>query len=303
MMTVENSTITDNVISANQLGVELVSSGSTLLHDVFQGNFVGTDRTGLVALGNSQGGISLTGPSGTAGGYGNLLGGTGPGQGNVIAFNNGPGIYVGGGGLSNTFTRNSIYNNDGPGIQEPIGPAGVAPGLLTFAPGSGGNGLLSGTFYEQPNQTYTVEIYSNPQPPAGGHAEGETFVQDVTVTTDGTGTGTFSLTLPQGIYTSTATNSAGSTSGFSPAVGTAPLPATTTVVTSSLNPSNVGQQVTFTAVVTASGFSGTPTGTVTFTIDGQVQTPVALSPRRRASMSAVQHRNPRDRAAHGQRSL
>ena len=97
------------------------------------------------------------------------------------------------------------------------------------------------------------------------------------MTTDGTGTGTFSLTLPQGIYTSTATNSAGSTSGFSSAVGTAPLPATTTVVTSSPNPSNVGQQVTFTAVVTASGFSGTPTGTVTFTIDGQAQTPVALS--------------------------
>jgi Bacterial Ig-like domain (group 3) len=277
MFTVENSTITNNVISANQVGVELISSGSTLLHDVFQGNFVGTDKTGLVDLGNTEGGITLTGPSATQGGHGNLLGGTGPGQGNVIAFNNGPGIYLAGGGQFDTFTRNSIYNNNGPGIEESIGPTGVAPGLLNFAPGTGGNGLLSGTFYEQPNQTYTVEIYSNPQPPAGGHAEGKTFVQDVTVTTDGTGTGTFSLTLPQGLYTSTATNSAGSTSGFSVAVGAPGLPATTTVVTSSSNPSNLGEQVTFTAAVTASGFAGTPTGTVTFTIDGQAQAPLTLS--------------------------
>ncbi len=50
-----------------------------------------------------------------------------------------------------------------------------------------------------------------------------------------------------------------------------------TTLTSSLNPSTVGQQVTFTAVVTASGFAGTPAGSVTFTIDGQARAPVSLS--------------------------
>ena len=55
------------------------------------------------------------------------------------------------------------------------------------------------------------------------------------------------------------------------------LPATTTTLTSSLNPSTVGQQVTFTAVVSAGLSPETPTGTVTFTIDGQAQTPVPLS--------------------------
>ena len=39
--------------------------------------------------------------------------------------------------------------------------------------------------------------------------------------------------------------------------------ATTTVLTSSLNPSNFGQSVTFTATVAAE-FSGTPTGSVVF---------------------------------------
>ena len=48
-------------------------------------------------------------------------------------------------------------------------------------------------------------------------------------------------------------------------------------MSSSANPSTVGQPVTFTAVVTAPSYQGTPTGTVTFTIDGQAQTPVTLA--------------------------
>lgn len=50
---------------------------------------------------------------------------------------------------------------------------------------------------------------------------------------------------------------------------------TTTTLASSLNPSAAGQSVTFTATVT--GTSGTPTGTVVFTLDGAAQTPVMLS--------------------------
>jgi Bacterial Ig-like domain (group 3) len=53
--------------------------------------------------------------------------------------------------------------------------------------------------------------------------------------------------------------------------------ATTTALTSSLNPSTAGQQVTFTAVVSEAGSSEAPAGTVTFTIDGQAETPVPLA--------------------------
>jgi len=56
-----------------------------------------------------------------------------------------------------------------------------------------------------------------------------------------------------------------------------PLAATQTAVSSSSNPSAAGQPVTFTAVVTAPSYQGAPTGTVTFTIDGQAQTPVSLA--------------------------
>ena len=50
---------------------------------------------------------------------------------------------------------------------------------------------------------------------------------------------------------------------------------TTTTLSPSDNPATVGQVVTFTAVVDAGG-NGTPTGTVTFDIDGQAQDPVDL---------------------------
>jgi hypothetical protein len=46
------------------------------------------------------------------------------------------------------------------------------------------------------------------------------------------------------------------------------LPATTTTVTSSKNPSTVGDSVTFTAAVAPSSGTGTPTGTVQFFVDG-----------------------------------
>jgi nitrogen fixation protein FixH len=51
--------------------------------------------------------------------------------------------------------------------------------------------------------------------------------------------------------------------------------ATTTTLMSSQNPSSIGQSVTFTATVSGSG--GTPTGTVTFSVDGAAGTPIALS--------------------------
>ena len=78
----------------------------------------------------------------------------------------------------------------------------------------------------------------------------------------------------------------------------ATLQPTTTTLSSSLNPSTFGQQVTFTAVVTAPGFPGTPTGTVTFTIDGQAQLPCPRG-RRGRGRGAVPDVDARGGAAHG----
>jgi MBG domain (YGX type)/Bacterial Ig-like domain (group 3)/Galactose oxidase, central domain len=53
-------------------------------------------------------------------------------------------------------------------------------------------------------------------------------------------------------------------------------PATTTLVSSSLNPSVYGQTVTFTATVTSAGGSGTPAGSVTFYDGGSCASPGSL---------------------------
>jgi hypothetical protein len=263
---VKNASVLNNVISANNVGLRL--SGSVA---VVQGNLIGTDKTGQVALGNINQGIVLGSSTGS------VIGGTGAGQGNVVADNGGVGIEVDA-GQQNRITQNSIFGNAAAGIYlNPfVNQAAPAP-VLSFTPGAGSTGTLSGTLKASPNQTYTIEIFSNLTAPPAGSEQGKTFIQDVMVKTDSSGKGSFSVTEPTGIYTATATDSSGNTSPFSNATGSQALAASVTAVSSSANPSAVGQQVTFTAVVTAPSYQGTPTGTVTFSIDGQAQPPVQLS--------------------------
>jgi hypothetical protein len=71
-------------------------------------------------------------------------------------------------------------------------------------------------------------------------------------------------------------NDAGSTSSVLKQVVNT-LTATTTSLTSSLNPSFVGQSVTFVATVTPSSGSGTPTGAVTFKNGSAILATVTLS--------------------------
>ncbi len=263
----ENSTVLNNLISGNQgPGMNIVGVNSGAEHNVIQGNRIGTDITGLVALGNDGHGVVFDSA------VGNMFGGTGPGQANLVAFNNGYGIYEYG-GAQDQLIQNSIFGNALVGI---VSNQLVAAPALTFTPGSGNSGTLSGTLAGTPGTSYVVEIFSNPTTPAVGHEQGKTFIQDVVVVPTSSGSSTFSLTLPTAIYTATATDPDGNTSAFSNASGSPALPATTTVVSSSLNPLTAGQPVTFTAVVTAPGSQGTPTGIVTFIIDGQAQTPVPL---------------------------
>jgi len=61
-----------------------------------------------------------------------------------------------------------------------------------------------------------------------------------------------------------------------PLIQTVDLLATATTIVSSVNPSTAGEPVTFTATVAPTSSTGMPAGTVTFTIDGTPETPVAL---------------------------
>ncbi|MBA2270248.1 MAG: hypothetical protein H0W20_06590 [Chthoniobacterales bacterium] len=74
-----------NIISGNNQGISVSSSGATV-----QGNIIGLDVNGTVRLPNSASGVSLI--SGV-----NTIGGAVAGAGNVISGNNGSGIVMDGG--------------------------------------------------------------------------------------------------------------------------------------------------------------------------------------------------------------
>jgi CSLREA domain-containing protein len=76
-----------NVISGNTLeGVLILNSGASM--NLVQGNFIGTDVTGIADLGNSDMGVVISGaPT-------NTIGGMTSSAGNVISGNDGSGVYV-----------------------------------------------------------------------------------------------------------------------------------------------------------------------------------------------------------------
>jgi hypothetical protein len=75
-----------NVISGNDANGVGLSGGAT--GNIVQGNFLGTDMTGAVALGNGGAGVIING------GSDNTIGGTAASAGNTIAFNSGRGVLV-----------------------------------------------------------------------------------------------------------------------------------------------------------------------------------------------------------------
>ncbi|HEU5250068.1 MAG TPA: hypothetical protein VFW15_08775 [Thermoanaerobaculia bacterium] len=121
-----------NVISGNgQDGVQIYDfSGDNTSSAVVQGNLIGTDAAGAFRLGNSRYGVIL------AGVRGNLIGGTGAGDANVISAN-GTGVRIGGlelqGTLFNRIEGNWIgtnaaaadLGNSGPGVLIVPSPSGA----------------------------------------------------------------------------------------------------------------------------------------------------------------------------------
>ena len=278
-----NASVLGNLISGNPSG------GMTLLDNaVIRGNLIGTQRDGTSPLPNGNfGGISIDG-------NGSTIGGSGAGQGNVIAFNVNSGIDLNNNLDSNRFSQNSIHSNTALGITihhsgtplaNDAGDADAVFGnhgqnypVITSVAIAAGTATISGTINSNPSTALYLEFFSNAACDASGFGEGQTFIGATDVTTDGAGNASFgplgfAAPVGQGVITSTATSPAGDSSEFSQCPA-AVAGATTTAVVSSLNPSTVGQSVTFTATVTGAS----PTGTVQFK-DGvtNLGSPVTMS--------------------------
>lgn len=259
--------IRDNVISAHTY--EGISTHSSNL--LVTGNRIGVGADGVTPLGNGQDGLFLSGNN-------NIIGGTGPGEANIIAHNGGTPVYNGvrisNTGLSNTIRGNRIYANarlgidlrwpDGVNINDDGDPDTGGNNLqnypiITFAQAyADGTTVIQGTLNSNPDVTFTLDFYYSSEADPSGHGEGEYYLGAATVTTDGDGDATFDVTLPATIppnqfITATATHADGSTSEFSlalPAGGVMDVPIqglATTHTTSGYS----NDPVTFAASITA----------------------------------------------------
>ena len=183
----------ENVISLN--GWEgLTVSGSGVDGNVVCGNYIGTDKSGAVDLGNGDHGVEVSGAA-----QHNRVG-----PGNVISANDGDGVRIDGGStISNTITENSIYSNDGSGIILGVGANNDFP-----APSIDSANCVSISGTAPANST--VEVFTGPD------EEGKTYL--ATCSADGAEnwsvTGPFTL---DAYVTATATDAAGNTSEFSTA--------------------------------------------------------------------------------------
>ena len=110
-----------NVISGNRIAGVNISGLAT--GNLVQGNFIGTQVDGTSPLGNSGQGVHIVCPDATE----NIIGGTGSGAPNVIAHNGENGVQFIFSPTDNGVLTNSIFSNDGLGIDLVGVPSGVTP--------------------------------------------------------------------------------------------------------------------------------------------------------------------------------
>ena len=274
-----------NVISGGTTGIILIDSAHNFN---IKGNLIGTDITGTAPIPNTGHGIDVETASG-----GSIIGGTGAGDGNTIAFNGGHGIRF---FFSSTFTGygilgNNIFANGGLGISldganSPIpndaGDADTGPNnlqnypVITSAVVSAGTATISGTLNSTPSTTFRLEFFSNAACDGSGNGEGQTFIGFTNVTTDGAGNASFGpINFPasnaQPVITATATDPGNNTSEFSACLGAPPLP-TLSIADVAQNEGNSGT-TPFVFTVTLSAASAS-TVTVNYaTADGTASAP------------------------------
>jgi CSLREA domain-containing protein len=201
-----------NLISGNTDGGVYISSGNHV-----RGNLIGTKKDGITPLGNgTNGGVMIDGMSSIV-------------AGNTIASNLGAGVAVVGVN-GNRILSNSIFANgllgidlgdDGPTAND-AGDADTGANNLQNKPllssakkSATGTTTVRGTLNSTPGKTFNIQFFSNPQ----GGSQGKTLLGSKSVTTNGSGNVSFSLSTKKRVrlgqnITATATG-AGGTSEFS----------------------------------------------------------------------------------------
>ncbi len=226
----QNCVVKGNVIAASTVRAIISEGGSGA---VIQGNFIGTDVSETLDLGNNGGAMAVGGNNWT-------IGGIVPGEGNVIAYNGPPYGGVANGGPQGARIRgNRMFANRPLGIDLYMGGSGGVtpndPGDGDVGPNGGQNypivktvtpgaattnvqGILNSTA----STVFDVDLYSTAAcaPFPQGFVQGENYLGSVQVTTDVLGNAPFDtdvpfVLLPGQVVTATATDPNGNTSEFS----------------------------------------------------------------------------------------
>lgn len=219
-----------NVIAANALG-NIIVRGAGSTGTVVQGNFIGTDVSGAVPLGCSNG-VEIDDYANGA-----TIGGTAAGASNTIALCAVAGIAVPSGTRA-TIRGNSMFGdafpidlgsdgrtaNDSDDIDG--GPNGLQNfPVITGASIGGGSISVSGTLDSLPNATYTIDFYTARGCPVITRPAPRDSIGSATVSTNSAGTATFSTSFSTALtplqvqtLTAIATDSLGNSSEVADAV-------------------------------------------------------------------------------------
>jgi hypothetical protein len=221
-----------NLISGNaQYGVFVYNSNDVTI----LGNVIGPALSGgSLPSSDQRAGVMVTASARTR------VGGTGPGEANVIAFHTFTGIGVEPNSPRNTFSANSLFSNafgidldfvlNNPGSRvspNDPGDSDTGPNLLQNFPvleavhSAGGVTTIRGSINTTPASPIHIEFFSNASCNTSGNGEGRTYLGSVDVVTNSSGNAIFepnlSITVaPEEVVTATATDEFGDTSEFSP---------------------------------------------------------------------------------------
>jgi parallel beta-helix repeat protein len=223
-----------NIISGNGIagagnrGVWLYDTNAT--GNKIIGNYIGTDVTGTIAIPNNDHGVMMQDAPN------NWIGGTAPGEGNIIAGNAKTGVRVipndNKTAIGNRILGNSIFNNALRGIAlsvdnfpEPNDPMDADTGddpsnpggnhlqnypVLSCAVSGGGMTTIRGSLNSLATTSFRIEFFSNDACHETGNGEGKTYLGFQNVTTNASGDATINATVaasvtPGQVVTATAT--------------------------------------------------------------------------------------------------